>query len=107
MAVVRVKGKRVRTAVLDVRVIASLRASVRVGVVVPKYAHNAVARNRLKRRLREIVRLEWLPLLPPMDLLLRALPRAYERDFDALRAEMRQTVERLQRQTLGSPPPLT
>ena len=100
------KGKRVRTAVLDVRVIASLRASVRVGVVVPKYAHNVVARNLLKRRLRELVRLEWLPLLPPMDVLLRVLPSAYERDFDALRVDIRRAGERLQRIVLveQSPP---
>ena len=92
-----------RTATMDVRAIASLRACVRVGVVVPRYKHSAVARNRLKRRLRELVRLEWLPVLPPMDVVLRVIPPAYERDFDGLRSEVRQAGQRLARLTL---PPL-
>lgn len=86
-----------RTATMDVRATASLRAFVRVGVVVPRYKHSAVARNRLKRRLKELVRLEWLPILPPMDVVLRVIPPAYERDFDALRGEMRQAGQRLAR----------
>jgi ribonuclease P protein component len=85
---------------MDVRAIASLRASARVGVVVPRYKHSAVARNRLKRRLRELVRLEWLPRLPVMDVVIKAIPPAYERDYDALRDEMRQAVDRLSRITL-------
>jgi len=74
-----------------------------VGVVVPRYKHSAVARNRLKRRLRELVRLEWLPVLPPMDVVLKVIPPAYERDFDGLRSEVRQAGQRLARLTL---PPL-
>ena len=97
------QGKRVRTATMDVRAIASLRASARVGIVVPRYKHTAVARNRLKRRLRELVRVEWLPVLSVMDVVIKAIPPAYERDFDALRVEMRQAVARLMRLTL---PPL-
>ena len=85
---------------MDVRAIASLRACARVGVVVPRYKHSAVARNRLKRRLRELVRLEWLPMLPPMDVVVRVIPPAYERDFDGLRSEMRQAGQRLARLVL-------
>jgi len=88
---------------MDVRAIASLRASARVGVVVPRYKHSAVARNRLKRRLRELVRLEWLPILPAMDVVVRVIPPAYERDFDSLRSEVRQAGQRLARLSL---PPL-
>ena len=88
---------------MDVRAIASLRASVRVGVVVPRYKHSAVDRNRLKRQLRELVRLEWLPRLPVMDVVIKAIPPAYERNYDALRDEMRQAAERLARITLPSP----
>lgn len=90
---------------MDVRATASLRALVRVGFVVPRYKHTAVARNQLKRRLRELVRLEWLPALPPMNVVLRVIPPAYTRDFDALRAEVRTAGERLARLTL--PPPAT
>ena len=85
---------------MDVRAIASLRASARVGVVVPLYKHSAVARNRLKRRLRELIRVEWLPLLPALDVVIKVIPPAYDRDFDALRAEMRQAAERLTRLVL-------
>ncbi len=85
-----------RTAVIDVRATASLRASVRVGLVVPRYKHTAVARNTLKRRLRELVRLEWLPVLPPMDVVLRVIPPAYDRDFNDLQREMRQLIPKLQ-----------
>lgn len=99
-----------RTAVIDARATASLLASgallgssdpaastrVRVGLVVPRYKHSAVDRNTLKRRLREIVRQEWLPVLPPIDVVLRVTPPAYERDFEALQREMRQLVNKLQ-----------
>lgn len=93
-----------RTASMDVRAIASLRASVRVGFVVPRYKQSAVARNQLKRRLRELARLEWLPLLPPMDVVIRVIPPAYDRDFDTLRAEMCQARDRLGRLTWPKPP---
>lgn len=97
LAQVRLEGKRVRTAAMDVRAIASLSVSLRVGFVVPRYKQSAVARNRLKRRLRELVRVEWLPALPPMDVVVRVIPPAYQRDFDALRAELLQARERLAR----------
>lgn len=67
----------------------------RVGIIVPRYKHSAVDRNRLKRRLRELIRLEWLPVLPPMDVVVRALPGAYGRDFDALRDEMGRLRDKL------------
>lgn len=91
-----------RTGSIEVRAVASLRAFARVGFIVPRYKQSAVARNRLKRRLRELVRLEVLPTLPPMDVVLRVVPQAYQRDFDTLRDEVR----RLSRQlgTLTLPP---
>ncbi|MBL0938855.1 MAG: ribonuclease P protein component [Gemmatimonadaceae bacterium] len=97
---VRHEGKRVRTASLDVRASASLHAFPRVGFVVPRYKHSAVLRNRVKRRLRELVRLDMLTSLeslPPYDIVIRAFPSAYERDFAALRAELQQALSRLLR----------
>jgi ribonuclease P protein component len=100
---VRQEGKRVRTASLDARVTASVHASTRVGIVVPKYGRTAVERNRVKRRLRELVRRSWLPTwqtAEPLDVLVRALPAAYTRDHAALALEMAQLgvrVERLRR----------
>lgn len=75
---------------MDVRARASLHALARVGFVVPRYKRSAVDRNRLKRRLRELVRVELLPRLRPMDVVIRVAPNAYTRDFDTLRAEMLQ-----------------
>lgn len=87
-----------RTASLDVRAIASLHAFPRVGFVVPRYKHSAVDRNRVKRRLRELVRLHMLDGLQahdPLDVVIRVFPSAYGRDFAALRAELEQALRRL------------
>lgn len=95
---VRHEGKRVRAGGIEARAIASPRAFARAGFIVPLYRHGAVQRNRLKRRLRELVRLELLPLLatlPPMDVVLRALPHAYARDFDALQGDVRGVARQL------------
>ena len=69
--------------------------------MVPRYRHSAVARNRVKRRLRELVRLDMLTVLeglPPHDVVVRAFPAAYQRDFAALKAELQQAMAKLQRQ---------
>jgi ribonuclease P protein component len=63
--------------------------SARAGIVVPRYGHTIVQRNRLKRRLREVVRTEWLTAArgetPPPEILIRARPGAYEVDAKELR----------------------
>jgi len=84
------QGKRIRTVHLDVRMLASPLAISRVGVIVPRHQQSAVDRNRLKRRLRELVRLELLPALPSLreppavDLALRARREAYRASFEEL-----------------------
>ena len=94
LTLVRREGKRVRTALLEVRVLASLLhagATHRVGIVVPKHRHTVVERNRLKRRLRELTRAQWPVLfaaMPPRDVALYALPSAYDAPFDALRTDV-------------------
>jgi ribonuclease P protein component len=57
-------------------------------VVVPRHGHSAVDRNKLKRRVREIVRLQLLPHLPPVDLVIRARSSAYDQPFAALATEL-------------------
>jgi len=47
-----------------------------------------VARNRLKRRLREIARVEILPRMGSLDAIIRARPVAYRVTFAELRREM-------------------
>jgi ribonuclease P protein component len=47
-----------------------------------------VDRNKLKRRLREIVRLQLLSTMPPVDLVIRSKPTAYELPFAAIVTEL-------------------
>jgi ribonuclease P protein component len=79
---------------LDVRSARSSDAThARVGLIVPRYGHTAVARNRLKRRLRELTRTRLLPVLPPVDLVIRALPSAYAASFETLARGIERTVD--------------
>lgn len=87
-----------KSGLMDVRVTASPSSCARVGIVVPKYGHIIVERNRLRRRIREIVRVRVLPVLlsvPPTDVLIRALPRAYSASFDVLEREIDGIVARI------------
>ena len=61
----------------------------------PRYQSSAVRRNRLRRRLREIVRRELLGRLPAIDLVIRAKRAAYAASFADLRAELTAVVETL------------
>jgi ribonuclease P protein component len=68
-------------------------------VIVPKYQHTAVERNRLKRRLRELVRLELLPALrdgQALDIAIRAQAVAYAARLGELRTGVRTLLARMQ-----------
>ena len=58
--------------------------------MVPKHRHKVVERNRVKRRLRELVRTTVLPELGQVDLLIRAKPEAYDSTFSELNADVAQ-----------------
>ncbi len=60
----------------------------RMGIVVPRFGETAVARNRLRRRVREILRRELFGALPAVDVVVRARPAAYTAGFAVLRAEL-------------------
>ncbi|MDT8342391.1 MAG: ribonuclease P protein component [Longimicrobiales bacterium] len=83
------RGKRRRTEQVDVFFAASPGSFPRLGVVVPKHRHTIVERNLVRRRLREIGRVELLPRLRSagrsLDVLLRARPEAYGAPFASLR----------------------
>jgi ribonuclease P protein component len=68
-----------------------------MGIIVPRFQSSAVARNRLRRRLKEILRRDVLPLpqLPPIDLVIRAKRAAYAATFAVLRAELTDVVSGL------------
>lgn len=86
------EGKPVRARHVEARHTASPLGVPRVGFVVPRYKQSAVDRNRLKRRLRELVRRRLLPILPPLDVVLRVKPSAYRADFAALQADVDRVV---------------
>lgn len=69
----------------------------RAGIIVPRYGNSIVARNKLKRRLRECVRTTWLPGASQgegaEDMLLRARPEAYDASFEALLESVRRCAE--------------
>lgn len=60
-----------------------------MGLIVPKFQSTAVARNRLRRRLKELWRRELMGMLPAWDVVIRARKEAYQARFSALRDELR------------------
>lgn len=78
---------------------ASPALRMRVAVVVPKHGHSITDRNRLKRRLRELLRLRLLPRCREVggawDVLVRARPVAYEASFERLEDEIADVTEQL------------
>lgn len=92
------RGKRSGTAHLDVFDSTSPALRSRVGVVVPKHRHTAAERNVVKRRIREVLRLEVLPRLNAaeagLDVLVRAKRSAYETGYGDLRDELVTWTER-------------
>ena len=93
------RGKRRKTRHLDVFLASSPVARSRLGLVVPKHKRNAVQRNQLKRRLREIGRTVVLPRLDGaglrLDVMVRTRPEAYGASWEALREELTRVVEEL------------
>lgn len=73
---------------LDVRFDASVQISPRIGLIVPKHKHSAIDRNRLRRRLRELIRIQLLPAVARGDALIRAKAEAYDVSFAGLRVEI-------------------
>lgn len=69
-----------------------------MGFLVPKYGHSAVERNRLKRRLREIVRTQLLGTLAPVDAVVKAQRNAYAASFESLAGELKDSITAVERQ---------
>jgi ribonuclease P protein component len=93
------RGRRKKTSRLDVFFLSSDGSEPRVGFVVPKHHRKVVDRNRVKRRLRELLRTELLPQLREeglcLDVLIRARKEAYEASYRQLRRELQEVTEEL------------
>ena len=89
------EGRRRRTMHLELAWRPNHVRRPRVGCIVPRFQFPAVARNRLRRRLRELLRRELLARLPAVDLVVRARRSAYAASFAVLRAELTDGVRRI------------
>ena len=85
-------GRRRRTPRLDIFSRENGLGHPRVGVIVPRAGHSGVARNLLRRRLRELARRRALPHLPGVDVVIRSKPPAYDAAFDRLSGDIAQWV---------------
>jgi ribonuclease P protein component len=82
------KGRRRRFGHLEMIWTDNLTGHPRMGLIVPRYQSSAVARNRVRRRIREIWRRELQQHQPAWDLLIRARREAYTAAFAALREDL-------------------
>ena len=73
---------------------AAAPGSARIGIITSRRVGGAVERNRVRRRLREIVRAEYAHLLPGAWLVIVARHRAVKADFAELREEWRRLARR-------------
>jgi len=69
----------------------------RIGLIVPRHRQTAVARNRIKRRLRELSRIRLLPLDLEADVVIRIRPEAYRASFPDLASDFDRAVVQLNR----------
>ena len=89
------RGFRFRTASLEIVWMVNEAGHPRLGLVVPKYQSNAVARNCLRRRLKEIWRRAGRPRLGAIDVVIRAKREAYDAPRSDLMAAVASWLARL------------
>jgi ribonuclease P protein component len=94
------EGRRAgsRTLVLHLAVSAGAgEAPARAGFVVGRSVGGAVVRNRVRRRLRHLVRERYADLPAGTTLVVRALPAAADAGYDELRTDLARCLERAAR----------
>ena len=94
----------------EVRVIASpltlpTGKRTRIGLIVPRFHQSAVARNKVKRRLRELSRTRLLPADLPAQIVIRIRPEAYRATFGALEADIGRILAQLVSWQTSNPVP--
>jgi len=90
-------GQRSRRAHLDIYWTTNEAGYPRLGLVVPKARQTAIARNRLRRRLKELWRREMQAELPAWDVVLRTRQESYAATFQLLRADLVGWVEAVEK----------
>ena len=81
-------GQRLRRPQLDIFWATNEAGHPRLGLVVSKARETGVARNQLRRRLKEIWRRELQGGLPAVDVVVRTRREAYAAPFTLLRADL-------------------
>jgi ribonuclease P protein component len=78
---------------------------VRIGFTVTRKNGTATERNRIRRRLREVVkRLDVISMRPHHDYVLVGRRAALSRDFETMLEDLRSALDRLDRQEIGRGP---
>lgn len=91
------QGRRLRFSHLTVVIFLRQYGKVRLGLTVSKKIGNAVVRNRLKRRLREIIRVKRSGLVRPWDVLILAQDGSGDLSSRALVDELEPAFRELNR----------
>lgn len=95
---VRAQGRRVSGAALTLGYVAQAEPGyvgyTRIGFSVSRRVGNAVARNRVKRRLREVTRHMLTRIVPGYDLVITARPGAADARMETLEQDMRTLLAR-------------
>ncbi len=97
-------GRRVRGADLELFWRPAARPAPRGTCITPKFGHSSVERNRLRRRLKELIRHTLLTRPEALDYLIRARPSAYERSFAELKSALDELVARIDAEPDASQP---
>jgi ribonuclease P protein component len=79
---------------LQLRTLRTDRGDTRIGISTPRAVGGAVDRNRLRRRLRELMRERYAALPPGWDLLLIVRPEAKRATYEELRQTLGVLLER-------------
>lgn len=90
------QGASAYGAVLGVKAVKNEAGKARVAILVSKkVSKRAVVRNLVKRRLMEIIRLNWLSKLSGYDLVITCQPNIKDKSYQELETELNTALTRL------------
>ncbi|HUP01878.1 MAG TPA: ribonuclease P protein component [Gemmatimonadota bacterium] len=89
-------GRRVTGPALELYWRPAARSRSRATCITPKFGRTAVRRNRLRRRIKELMRATLLARPEPLDYLVRARPAAYDLSHAGLSSALADLAERVE-----------